>query len=80
MPQNHKIELEEAEAKEIMRSLLHKEDTWVEWGKKCQILQKAGYSPMKIFEDTGFQASQQNLIIVAWENFICLVHRLIRLR
>jgi hypothetical protein len=65
VPQNSQIELDEAEAKEIVRSLLHKEGNWVEWGKKCQTLQKAGYEPAKIFEDTGFQASQQNLIIVA---------------
>jgi Rubisco Assembly chaperone C-terminal domain/Rubisco accumulation factor 1 alpha helical domain/Rubisco accumulation factor 1 helix turn helix domain len=65
LPQNSQIELDEAEVREIMRSLLHKEGSWVEWGKKCQTLQKAGYEPAKIFEDTGFQASQQNLIIVA---------------
>ncbi len=73
LPQNSQIELDEAEAKEIVRSLLHKEGTWVEWGKKCQTLQKAGYEPIKIFEDTGFQASQQNLIIVASQVYDSIV-------
>ncbi len=73
LPQNSQIELDETEAKEIVRSLLHKEGTWVEWGKKCQTLQKAGYAPSKIFEDTGFQASQQNLIIVASQVYDSIV-------
>jgi hypothetical protein len=53
------------EKEEIMRSLLHKEGSWVEWGRNCQKLQKAGINPSEIFEVTGFQASQQNLVIVA---------------
>ena len=57
--------ISEAEAQELMRSLLHKEGTWVEWGKACQQLQQAGYNSTQIFEATGFQASQQNLTIVA---------------
>ncbi len=57
--------LSEEQAEELMRSLLHKEGTWVDWGKTCQQLQKAGYNSQTIFEKTGFQASQQNLIIVA---------------
>ena len=64
-PQNSKVQLSEAEAQELMRSLLHKEGTWVEWGQICHKLQKAGYSTQQIFEDTGFQNSQQNLVIVA---------------
>ncbi len=62
-----------AEGQELMRSLLHKEGTWVEWGQICQKLQKAGYSSQKIFEDTGFQNSQQNLVIVAAQVFDNLV-------
>ncbi|RMF24347.1 MAG: hypothetical protein D6756_07135 [Cyanobacteria bacterium J083] len=62
---NQPLSLSETEAQEIMRSLLHKEGCWVDWGKACHILQKAGYDPKFIFEQTGFQASQQNLIIVA---------------
>lgn len=67
------IKMSEAEAQELMRSLLHKEGSWVEWGQGCQQLQKAGYSPQRIFEDTGFQNSQQNLVIVAAQVFDNLV-------
>ncbi|MEO0926707.1 MAG: hypothetical protein AAFY63_12640, partial [Cyanobacteria bacterium J06643_13] len=65
MPQDSQVKMSEAEAQELMRSLLHKEGSWVEWGKGCQRLQKAGYDSQRIFEDTGFQNSQQNLVIVA---------------
>ena len=65
MPPENQTKLSEEEAQELMRSLLHKEGCWVDWGKVCQQLQKAGYTPQKIFEETGFQASQQNLVIVA---------------
>ena len=64
-PQDTSPQLSEEQAEELMRSLLHKEGTWVDWGKTCQQLQKAGYNSQTIFEKTGFQASQQNLIIVA---------------
>ncbi len=72
MSQNQ-IKMSEPEAQELMRSLLHKEGSWVEWGQGCQQLQKAGYSPQRIFEDTGFQNSQQNLVIVAAQVFDNLV-------
>ena len=52
-------------AQELLRSLLHKEGNWVQWGQACQKLQAAGYTSSTIFEKTGFQASQQNLIVVA---------------
>jgi hypothetical protein len=58
-------EIDEATALELIRSLLHKEGSWVDWGKNCQKLHKAGYSHQQIFEDTGFQSSQQNAIVVA---------------
>lgn len=58
-------ELNQEEAKAIMQSLLQKQGNWVEWGKACHQLQKAGYSAKTIFEETGFQGSQQNLVIVA---------------
>ncbi len=58
-------ELSEAEIQAKLRSLLHKEGTWIDWGKTCHELQKADCEPYQIFEATGFQASQQNLIIVA---------------
>lgn len=67
------IQLSEAEIQEKLRSLLHKEGTWVDWGKTCQELQKAGCHPADIFEASGFQASQQNIIIVAaqvYENIV----------
>lgn len=58
-------QLSEDEAREILRCLLHKQGTWVDWGKACQKLHQAGYSAQTIFEETGFQASQQNLVVVA---------------
>ncbi|MEN9871684.1 MAG: hypothetical protein RLZZ171_2676, partial [Cyanobacteriota bacterium] len=73
MSQNSQVKMSEAEAQELMRSLLHKEGSWVEWGQGCQQLQKAGYSTQRIFEDTGFQNSQQNLVIVASQVFDNLV-------
>lgn len=65
IPQETQQKLSPEAAKEIMVSLLKKEGNWVEWGKATQKLQKAGYTPQQIFEETGFQASHQNLIIVA---------------
>lgn len=73
MSQNTQVQMSEAEAQELMRSLLHKENSWVEWGQGCQKLQKAGYSTQQIFEDTGFQNSQQNMVIVAAQVFDNLV-------
>lgn len=58
-------QLSEEEAQELLRSLLHKEGNWIDWGHGCQTLQKAGYSTHDIFESTGFQGSQQNQVIVA---------------
>jgi hypothetical protein len=52
-----------------LRSLLHKEGNWVDWGLKCQQLQKAGFGTQTIFEQTGFQSVQQNLIIVSAQVF-----------
>ncbi len=60
-----KPQLSEEEASLLLRQLLHKEGNWVEWGKACTHLQKAGYNRQTIFEQTGFQGSQQNLIVVA---------------
>jgi hypothetical protein len=64
-PQDTSLKLSDEEVAELLRSLLHKEGTWVDWGKKCQKLQKTGYPSQDIFEQTGFQTSQQNLIVVA---------------
>lgn len=55
----------EINLEELLRSLRRKEGNWVEWGKACQQLQKAGYSPQAIFEETGFEPIQQNQVIVA---------------
>jgi len=49
---------------EILRSLRRKEGNWVAWGQACQKLQKSGYSPQAIFEETGFEPIQQNQVIV----------------
>ncbi len=50
---------------ELLQLLRRKESNWVEWGKACQQLQKAGYSAQVIFEATGFEPIQQNQVIVA---------------
>lgn len=60
-------------AEELLQSLRRKEGTWVEWAKACAKLQKAGYSPQAIFEETGFEPIQQNQIIVAAQVYASLV-------
>ena len=57
---------------ELLRSLRRKEGTWVEWGQACAKLQKAGYSPQAIFEETGFEPIQQNQFIVAAQVYTTL--------
>ena len=57
--------LSEENATEIFRQLRQKEGNWVEWGKSCQQLQKAGYNTQTIFEKTGFEPIHQNQVIVA---------------
>ncbi|WP_088892750.1 RuBisCO accumulation factor 1 [Leptolyngbya ohadii] len=57
--------LDPEEAAVLLQRLRRKEDNWVSWGQACQQLQKAGYAPQKIFEETGFEPIQQNQIIVA---------------
>lgn len=64
-PQSQDQTLSEAAAEELIRSLLHKEGSWVEWGIGCQTLKNAGYTAQEIFERTGFQGSHQNMITVA---------------
>jgi len=64
----------EIDAKELLQSLRRKEGTWVEWGKACQQLQKAGYNPQEIFEETGFEPIQQNQLIVAAQIYTSLVN------
>jgi hypothetical protein len=53
-----------AELQELITLLRRKEQNWVVWGKTCAKLQKAGYTPQQIFEETGFEAVQQNQVIV----------------
>ncbi|MGF1495239.1 MAG: RuBisCO accumulation factor 1 [Elainellaceae cyanobacterium] len=56
-------------ADDLLRSLRRKEGNWVSWGEACLQLQKAGYSPQQIFEETGFEPVQQNQIGVAAQVF-----------
>ncbi len=72
-PQETSTVLSEEEASKLLRSLLHKAGNWVDWGRACQQLQKAGYNAQSLFEQTGFQASQQNLIIVAAQVYDSLI-------
>jgi hypothetical protein len=58
----------------LLRSLRRKEGTWVEWGQACQTLQKAGYSPQTIFEETGFEPIQQNQITVASQVYTSILN------
>ena len=43
----------------LLLMLRRKERNWVEWGKACQQLQKAGLKPQEIFEATGFELSSK---------------------
>ncbi|HHP7230437.1 MAG TPA: RuBisCO accumulation factor 1 [Xenococcaceae cyanobacterium] len=74
-PQDKQLQLTDAAIQEKLRSLLHKEGTWIDWGKTCQELHQAGCEPSQIFEATGFQASQQNLVIVAAQVYDSVVAR-----
>ncbi|MDY6782698.1 MAG: RuBisCO accumulation factor 1 [Cyanobacteriota bacterium] len=65
--------LSEEAAQNLLLRLRRKEGNWVEWGRACQQLQQAGYLPSVIFEETGFEGSQQNLIIVAAQVYESLV-------
>jgi hypothetical protein len=53
----------------LLLMLRRKESNWVEWGKACQQLQKAGLKPQEIFEATGFEPIHQNQIIVGAQVF-----------
>ncbi|MBD2122222.1 RuBisCO accumulation factor 1 [Trichocoleus sp. FACHB-262] len=58
----------------LLRSLRRKEGPWVKWGQACQQLQKAGFNPQKIFEETGFEPIQQNQVIVGSQVFTSMVN------
>lgn len=61
-------------AKELLLLLRRKEQNWIEWGKACQQLQKAGYNSQVIFEETGFEPIQQNQVIVASQVYTTLLN------
>lgn len=58
---------------QLIQKLRRKEGSWVEWGQACQTLQKAGFSPQTIFEDTGFEPIQQNQVIVGTQVYQSIV-------
>ncbi|NES97525.1 MAG: hypothetical protein F6K32_20370 [Desertifilum sp. SIO1I2] len=67
-------ELNDTEVLELLRSLRRKEGSWVKWGQASAQLQKAGYSPQQIFEETGIEPVQQNQIVVAAQVYQSLVN------
>lgn len=54
--------------------LRRKEGNWVEWGKACAQLQKAGYTSGQIFEETGFEPIQQNQVIVGSQVYTSIIN------
>ncbi len=48
----------------LLQKLRKKQGNWVEWGTAIAQLQKAGYNPQTIFEETGFEPIQQNQVVV----------------
>jgi Rubisco Assembly chaperone C-terminal domain/Rubisco accumulation factor 1 alpha helical domain/Rubisco accumulation factor 1 helix turn helix domain len=65
--------LSQAEVDDILLTLRRKQGNWTTWGEHCQRLQKAGYSDQTIFEATGFEAIQQNQIMVASQVYKSIV-------
>lgn len=61
-------------AEELLKKLRRKEGNWVEWGQACQTLQKAGYNPQTIFEETGFEPIQQNQVIVGAQVYTSMMN------
>jgi hypothetical protein len=55
----------ESEATELITALRRKQGNWVAWAAACQTLQKSGWNPQRIFEETGFEPIQQNQIMGA---------------
>jgi hypothetical protein len=66
--------IDAAQVQDLLLQLRRKSGNWVQWGQACQTLQKAGYSPQKIFEETGFEPIQQNQITVAAQVYGSLVN------
>ena len=74
-PQHHpEPESNRANPEALFQLLRRKESNWVEWGRCCQQLQKAGYTSQKIFEETGFEPIQQNQVIVASQVYSTIVN------
>ncbi|MEA5618202.1 RuBisCO accumulation factor 1 [Cronbergia sp. UHCC 0137] len=57
-------EIDQNTAQELLVKLRQKQGSWVEWGTAIAYLQKVGYNPQVIFEETGFEPIQQNQVIV----------------
>ncbi|MDJ1179399.1 hypothetical protein PJF56_11030 [Roseofilum sp. BLCC_M91] len=64
---------EPIDAEALLLQLRRKQGTWVEWGQACNQLQKAGYQPDRIFEETGFEPVQQNQVMVAAQVYTSLI-------
>lgn len=74
-PESHpQPDAENTNLEDLIFLLRRKQSNWVEWGKACQQLQKAGYSSQKIFEETGFEPIQQNQVIVASQVYTTLIN------
>lgn len=71
---NPQSDAESLNLEDLILLLRRKQSNWVEWGKACQQLQKAGYSSQKIFEETGFEPIQQNQVIVASQVYTTLIN------
>lgn len=65
--------ISEQEALEILRQLRQKQGNWVGWGSAIAQLQKSGYNPQKIFEETGFEPVQQNQVVVGSQVYSSLI-------
>jgi Rubisco Assembly chaperone C-terminal domain/Rubisco accumulation factor 1 alpha helical domain/Rubisco accumulation factor 1 helix turn helix domain len=61
------------EIEQLLLSMRRKMGTWVEWAEACQTLQKARYTDQQIFEATGFEAIQQNQIMVGVQVYKSIV-------
>jgi hypothetical protein len=66
--------LSEQEVEKLVRSLRRKEGSWVDWGKACHQLARAGYNSQNIFEETGFEPVHQNQVIVGSQVYDSIVN------
>ncbi len=65
--------LDPTQAYELFLSMRRKMGTWIDWAEACQKLSKSGYNDQVIFEATGFEAIQQNQIMVAVQVYQSIV-------